>query len=187
MVPFDVVTSCFNAVISDCRRVMMPSHLQYQWCTEQEQEQAKWVPQKDVITLLPYIGLHSNYITKSLKSCVNRFHSFVDVKVIFENTRRIKSLFPYKDHLNRLRLSKVVDKASCWDCNDFDIGKTKRRVQARKRDISRPFWNVMTLLLLVITWTDHNIKWGHFYILASSISKWYYGQIFIPWVFRCIT
>ena len=38
------------------------------------------VPKKDVIILLPYIGLHSNLITKRLKSCVNRFYSFVNVK-----------------------------------------------------------------------------------------------------------
>lgn len=36
---------------------------------------------KDVIILLPYIhvGLHSNHITKRLKSCVNCFYSFVNV------------------------------------------------------------------------------------------------------------
>ena len=28
-----------------------------------------------------------------------RFYSFVNVKVIFQNTRRIKSFFPYKDRL----------------------------------------------------------------------------------------
>jgi len=58
------------------------------------------VPQKDVIVLLPYIGLHNNYITKRLKSCVNCFYFFVNVKVIFQNTRRIKSFFPYKDRRN---------------------------------------------------------------------------------------
>ena len=52
------------------------------------------VPQKDVIVLLPYIGLHSNLITKRLKSCVTRFYSFVNVKITFQNTRRIKSFFP---------------------------------------------------------------------------------------------
>ena len=50
------------------------------------------VPKKDVIVLLPYIGLHSNLITKRLKSCVNRFYSFVNVKVIFQNTRRVQFL-----------------------------------------------------------------------------------------------
>ena len=119
-------------------------------------EQQKWlypamVPKKDVIVLLPYIGLHSNLITKRLKSCVNRFYYFVNVKVIFQNTRRIKSFFPYKDRLNRSQLSKVIYKASCWDCNDFYIGKTKRRLYDRKRNISRPFWNMITLLQLLIT------------------------------------
>ena len=103
-------------------------HFLYQWCPEQEQEQAKWTrcngPPKNVIGLLPYIGLHSNLITKRLKSCVNRSYSFVNGKVIFQNTRRIKSFFPYKDRLNRSQLSKVGYKASCWDCNDFYIGKT---------------------------------------------------------------
>ena len=53
------------------------------------------VPKKDVIVLLPYTGLNSNLITKGLKSCVDRFYSFVNVKDIFQNTRRIKSFFPY--------------------------------------------------------------------------------------------
>jgi len=35
------------------------------------------VPKKDVTILLPYIALHSNHITKRLKSCVNRIYSFV--------------------------------------------------------------------------------------------------------------
>ena len=88
------------------------------------------VPKKDLIILLPYLALHSNHTTKRLKSCVNRFYSFVNVKVIFQNTRtrRIKSFFSYKDRLNRSQLSKVIYKASCWDCNDFYIGKTKRRI-----------------------------------------------------------
>ena len=79
------------------------------------------------LLVLPYIGLHSNHISKRLKTCVNRFYSFVNVKVIFQNTRRIKSFFPFKDLFNRSQLSKVSYKASCWDCNDFYIGKTKRK------------------------------------------------------------
>ena len=92
------------------------------------------VPPKDVIILLPFVGLHSNHITKSLKSCVNRFYSFVNVKVIFQNTRRINSFLPYKDRLNRSQLSKIIYKSSCRDCNDFYIGKTKRRLHNRKME-----------------------------------------------------
>ena len=56
------------------------------------------VPKKDIIILLPYLGLpQSNQISKRLKSCVYHFYSCVNLKIIFQNTRRIKSLFPYKD------------------------------------------------------------------------------------------
>ena len=103
------------------------------------------VPQKDVIIL----GLHSNHFTKRLKSCVNRFYSFVNVKVIFQNKRRIKSFFPFKDRFNRSQLSIVIYKASCWDCNDFYIGKTKRRLHDPKMEHFKAL--LITLLLLVIT------------------------------------
>ena len=39
--------------------------------------------------------------------------------------------FPYRDMINRSQMSKVVYKASCWDCQDFYIGKTKRRLHDR--------------------------------------------------------
>ena len=102
------------------------------------------VPQKDVIILLPYIVLHSNHITKRLKSCVNRFYSTVNVKVIFQNTRRIKSIFPYKYSPNWSQLSKVIYRASCWDCNYFYIGKTKRRLHDRKTEHFKAFLKLGT-------------------------------------------
>ena len=58
------------------------------------------VPKKDVIPVLPYLGLHSDAIIRRLKSCVNKFYGFVNLRVVFQNTRRIKSFFPYKDRLN---------------------------------------------------------------------------------------
>ena len=84
------------------------------------------VPKKDIIILLPYLGLESNQISKRLKSCVYNFYSFVNLRLIFQNTRRIKSFFPYKDRLNRSQQSKVIYKACCWDCDDFYIGKTDK-------------------------------------------------------------
>ena len=53
------------------------------------------VPKKDIIILLPYLGLESNQISKRLKSCVYNFYSFFNLRIIFQNTRRIKSFFPY--------------------------------------------------------------------------------------------
>ena len=128
------------------------------------------VPKKDVIILLPYIGLHSNLITKRLKSCVNRFYSFVNVKVIFQNTRRIKSFFPYKDRLNRSQLSKVIYKANCWDCKDFYIGKTKRRLHDRKTEHFKALskHDHSSAIADHVKTTGHNINWDHFDILASG-------------------
>ena len=57
------------------------------------------VPKKDIVIILPYFGLQSNQVAKGLKSCVYKLYSCVNLKIVFQNTRRIKSLFPYKDRL----------------------------------------------------------------------------------------
>ena len=64
------------------------------------------VPKKDIIILLPYLGVQSDQISKRLKSCVYNFCSLVNLKIIFQSTRRIKSFFPYKDRLNRSQKSR---------------------------------------------------------------------------------
>ena len=43
--------------------------------------------------------------------------------------------FPHEDRINRSQMSKVVsEKASCWDCQDIYVGKTKRRLHDRKTE-----------------------------------------------------
>ena len=65
------------------------------------------VPPKDILILLPYLGLHSNQVTKRLKSCVYNFYSsFVNLKIIY--TRLIKSYFPYNVRLKRSQRSKII-------------------------------------------------------------------------------
>ena len=119
---------------------------------------------QDVIVLLPCKGLHSNLITKCLKSCVNCFYSSVNVKVIFQNTRHIKSFFPYKDRLNRSQLSRVIYKASCWDCHNSYIGKTKRRLNDRKTEHFKALLkhDHSSAIVLHVKTTGQNIKWDHF-------------------------
>ena len=70
-----------------------------------------WYPKKEIRLVLPYLGLQSKIITKQLKACINIFDGSIDLWVIFQNTHRIMSLFPYKDKLNRSLMSKVVYKA----------------------------------------------------------------------------
>ena len=100
------------------------------------------------------------------------FYGCFDLKIIFRNTRRIKSFFPYKDRLNRSLMSKVVYKASCWDCDDFYIGKTKRRLHDRKTEHFKALAKSCHTSAIAdhITSTGHNIKWDHFDILATGRS-----------------
>ena len=118
------------------------------------------VPKKDIIILFPYLGLpQSNQISKRLKSCVYHFYSWVNLKIIFQNTRRIKSFFPYKDLLNRSKQSKVIYKPGCWDCNDF-YGKTKRRLHDRKTERLKAFAknDHTSAIADHVKTTGHNIK-----------------------------
>ena len=128
------------------------------------------VPKKDVIILLPYLGLQSNQIAKRLRSCVYNFYSCVNLKTVFQNTLRIKSFFPYKDRLNRSQKSKVIYKAGCWDCTDFYIGKTKRRLHDRKTEHFKALAknDHTSAIADHVKTTGHNIKWDHFDILASG-------------------
>jgi len=71
------------------------------------------VHKRDVFIVLPYLGLQSKFITEQLKSCIYKLYGCVNLKIIFRNTHRSKSFFPYKDKLSRALESKVVYKASC--------------------------------------------------------------------------
>ena len=92
------------------------------------------VPKKDIILILPYLGFQSEVVTRRLKSCINTFYEFVNLKVIFQSTCRIKCCYPYNDCLCKSQKPKVVYKAFCWDCNEFYIDKTKRHLRDRKKD-----------------------------------------------------
>ena len=97
------------------------------------------VHKKEIFTVLPHLGFQSKIVTQQLKACIYKFCSCFNpkYKIIFKNSRRIKSFFPYKDRLGRSFKSKIVYKASWWDCDDCHIGKTKRRLHDGKRNISR--------------------------------------------------
>ena len=100
---------------------------------------------------------------------VNKFYGFVNLRVVFQNTRRIKFFFPYKDRFNRSQKSNIVYKASCWDCDAFYIGKTKR-LHGRKTEHLKALHqngHASAVAKHSIS-TGHNIKWDHFEILASG-------------------
>ena len=103
---------------------------------------------------------------------VSTFYGFVNLRVIFNNTCRVKSFFPYKDRFSRSQRSKVVYKAGCWDCDSFYVGKTKRRLHDKKTEHFKALTqdcHASALADHVIS-TGHNIKWDHFEIIAAGKS-----------------
>ena len=66
------------------------------------------VPKKDIVILLPYSGLQSNQAAKRLKKCVYKFYSCVNLKIVFQSTRCIRSFFPYKDRINRAKQTTIA-------------------------------------------------------------------------------
>ena len=93
----------------------------------------------------------------------------MNLRIIFQTTRRIKSFFPYKDRLNRSQQSKAIYKP-CWDCDDFYIGKTKRRLHDRKTEHFKALAKTGNTSAVAdhVKTIGHNIKWDHFEILASD-------------------
>ena len=94
--------------------------------------------------------------------------SFVAVLILglfFKTPAGLNFFFPYKR-------SKIVYKASCWDCDSFNIGKTKRRLHDRKSEN----FKALTQVGHASAVADHtistgpNIKWDHFEILATGKS-----------------
>ena len=77
---------------------------------------------------------------------------------------------PYKDRLNRSQKSKVVYKASFWECDAFYIGKTKRRLHDRRIEHFKALTQVGHASAVVshAISTGQNIKWDHFEVLASG-------------------
>ena len=74
--------------------------------------------------------------------------------------------------INRSQLSKVVYKASCLDCQDFYIGKTKRRLHDRKTEHFKGITSTCLASAIAdhVTSTGQNLKWDHFEILAKGRS-----------------
>ena len=84
---------------------------------------------KKIRLVLPYLGLQSKIIIKQLKACINIFYGCIDLRVIFPKHTSYQVSFPLK---RQAQPFSNVQRANCWDCHDFYIGKTKRRLHDRK-------------------------------------------------------
>ena len=135
-------------------------------------EPVSTVPKKDVTLVLPYLGFQREALARRVKFCISKFYGFVNLRVIFQNTCRVKSFFAYKDRFSRSQRSKIVYKACCWDCDSFYVGKTKRRLHDRKSEHFKALTQIGHTSAVAdhVISTGHNIKWDHFEILATGKS-----------------
>ena len=87
-------------------------------------------------------------------------------------TCRKELVYPYKYKLAPSFRSKMVYRANCWDCNDFYIGKTKRRLRDRKTEHFKALTTNCHESAIAdhVFLTNHRIKWDHFEILATGRS-----------------
>ena len=107
------------------------------------------VPKKDVTLVLPYLGLHSDVITRRLKSCVNKFYGFVNLRVVFQNTRRIKSFFPYKDRSTGRRNRRLSTKPVARIVMLFTSAKLKEDYMTERLSTSKLSLKLVTPPLLL--------------------------------------
>ena len=61
-----------------------------------QREPITTVPKNEILLILPFLGLQSSIIAKHLKACINIFYGCIDLRVILQSNRRIKSFFPSK-------------------------------------------------------------------------------------------
>ena len=76
------------------------------------------------------------------------------------------------DRLSRSFKSEVVYRASCWDCDECYLGKTKRRLHDRKTEHFKALTGNSHSSVVAdhMTQTGHWIKRDHFDILATGQS-----------------
>ena len=92
------------------------------WQKNKSAEPITTVPKKDIFLVLPFLGSQSEVLARRVKSCVSKFYGHLNLRVILNNTCRVKFFLPYKNCFSRSQRSKVVYKASYWDCDSFYVG-----------------------------------------------------------------
>jgi len=79
---------------------------------------------KEIFIVLPYLGIQRKIVTQQLKSGIYKFYGCFNPKIIFRNTRRIKSFFPYKDDENVM--------IALLGKQNVDYMTGKRNIQSRR-------------------------------------------------------
>ena len=88
-------------------------------------------PKKELVCVLPFIGKKSLQSRSKLVKSVQNNLSFCHLKVVFQSSYKLHTLFRFKNTLNKKIRSHLVYRYSCSSCNATYYGKTSRHFFAR--------------------------------------------------------
>ena len=89
------------------------------------------VPKKEFLLVLPFLGHSSLEIKNNLTKCFRELLPFSKLKIVFKTSRRLSSVFSFKDKIPKSLVSGIIYKFTCAECNLSYIGCTKRYWEKR--------------------------------------------------------
>ena len=88
-------------------------------------------PKKELICVLPFIGKKSLQLRSKLVKSIQNSFPFCQPKVIFQSPCKLRTLFRFKDTLDKKLRSNIVYRYTCSNCNVTYYGKTYRHFFTR--------------------------------------------------------
>ena len=104
---------------------------QFLWKQYDNKPKLHTVAKKEKFIVLPYLGYVSDKMKAELAVIFTKFLPHLNIRITFNNSKTIGSLFRLKDKLPTLLNAMVVYKYSCPSCNASYIGSTTRRLHVR--------------------------------------------------------
>ena len=89
------------------------------------------VSKKELVCVLPFIGKKSLQLRSRLVKSVQQNLKFCSLKIVFQSPCKLRSLFHFKDILDKKIRSDLVYRYTCSNCNVTYYGKTYRHFFTR--------------------------------------------------------
>ena len=86
---------------------------------------------KQLVCVLPFIGKKSLQLRSRLVMSIQGNLQFCSLKVVFHSPCKLRSLFHFKDILDKKIRSNLVYRYTCSNCNVTYYGKTYRNIFTR--------------------------------------------------------
>ena len=89
------------------------------------------VPKRELTFVLPYLGNLSLDLRTGLRQTIESNLPYCKSKIIFRSKCRLKTLFQFKDPLEKKIHSGIICRYTCSNCNVTYYGKTFRHIYTR--------------------------------------------------------